>query len=212
MSEQVNPRAQAVAPLPLDTRERLIRGTLRSVQQNGLAGTTSRAIASMSGVNLGGITYHFGSKDELVAQALLAAIRGWIDPALQALRRKAPPPVRMMEAVQALQGSLETARDLLPVYLEALVHANRSDALRRGVEELLGELRGFLAEQISELRESGFLPAWVDPGPMASLLLATGDGLALHAAIDPESRDQEAIAGQAMQVLLAVSGGSKQGT
>jgi len=188
-----------------DTRAQLLEGALRALKENGLAGTTSRAIAAISGVNLGGITYHFGSKDELVAQALLLAIRGWIDPALQALRREAPPAIRMMEAVQALQTSFETARDLLPVYLEALVHANRSDSLRRGVEELLGDLRGFLSEQIGELRESGFLPAWVDPPAMASLLLATGDGMALHAAIDPEAVDNRAVAAQAVQVLLAVS-------
>jgi AcrR family transcriptional regulator len=191
-----------------DTSAQLIEGTLRSLKERGLAGTTSRAIAAMSGVNLGGITYHFGSKDELVAQALLVAIRGWIEPALQALRREAPPALRMMEAVQALQTSFETARDLLPVYLEALVHANRSDSLRRGIQELMGELRGFLAEQIGELRDTGFLPSWVDARAMASLLLATGDGLALHAAVDPESVDQQEVAGQAMQVLLAVSTGS----
>jgi AcrR family transcriptional regulator len=194
------------------TRERLIDGALRSLKANGLAGTTSRTIAAMSGVNLGGITYHFGSKDELVAQALLEAIRSWIEPAVEALRRDAPPAARMVEAVQALQSTFDHARDLLPVYLEALVHSNRSDSLRRGVESLLGQLRGFLADQIHELRETGFLPAWVDPPAMASLLLATGDGLALHAAIDPEPGDQEAIAGQAMKVLLAVSGGPEQGT
>ncbi len=188
-----------------DTRSKLIEGTLRSLKVWGLAGTTSRAIATASGVNLGGITYHFGSKEELVAQALLVAIRSWINPALDALRAEAPAAIRMMEAVRALQSSFETARDLLPVYLEALVHANRSDSLRRGVEVLLGDLRGFLSEQIGELRETGFLPAWVDPPAMASLLLAAGDGLALHAAIDPQAVDHHAVAGQAVQVLLAVS-------
>jgi AcrR family transcriptional regulator len=203
MNESVNPRSQTAAAV--DTRAKLISGTLRTLKARGLAETTSRAIASESGVNLGGITYHFGSKDELVAQALLVAIRGWIDPALEALRREAPAAVRMMEAVRALQDSFERARDLLPVYLEALIHANRSDSLRRGVVELLDQLRGFLAEQITELRSTGFLPEWVDPRAMASLLLATGDGLSLHAAMDPESVDQQAVAGQAVQVLLAVS-------
>jgi AcrR family transcriptional regulator len=205
MNELRNPRSLVVEHGAAGTRERLIAGTLRTLQARGLAATTSRAIAAESGVNLGGITYHFGSKDELVSQALLVAIRGWIAPALEALRREAPPTVRMMEAVAALQSSFETARDLLPVYLEALVHANRNDTLRQGVEELLGRLRGFLADQIGELRATGFLPPWVDPPPMASLLLATGDGLALHAATDPGSVDQRAVAAQAVQVLLAVS-------
>jgi AcrR family transcriptional regulator len=193
------------------TKTRLISGTLRTLKAHGLAGTTSRAIAAESGVNLGGITYHFGSKEELVAQALLVAIRGWIEPALDALRREAPAAVRMMDAIQALQESFVRARDLLPVYLEALVHANRSDSLRRGVIELLSQLRGFLTDQIAELRSTGFLPQWVDPRPMASLLLATGDGLGLHAAIDPDSVDQEAVAAQAVQMLLAVSARPRDG-
>ena len=207
--KRMNQNVKSPDPVPSvkagDTSARLIEGTLESLKANGLAGTTSRAIAGASGVNLGGITYHFGSKDELVAQALLVAIRSWIEPALQALRREAPPAVRMMEAVVALQTSFDNARDLLPVYLEALVHTNRSDSLRRGVDELLGELRRFLSEQIGELRATGFLPPWVDPPAMASLLLATGDGLALHAAMDPQSVDQHAVAAQATQVLLAVS-------
>lgn len=193
------------------TRARLIDGTLRSLAERGVAETTSREIARESGVNLAGITYHFGSKDELVAQALLSAIRSWVEPALEALRRETDPVARMMGAMQALQASFENARDLLPVYLEALVLAPRNDTLRRGVEELLGELRGFLANQIEGLTSTGFLPAWVDPAAMATLLLATGDGVALHAALDPASVDHQAVAAQAMQLLMAASNPPRQG-
>lgn len=172
-------------------------------------GATSREIARASGVNLAGITYHFGSKDELVAQALLQAIRGWLQPALEVLRQDLHPALRMISAIQALQDSFEQARDLLPVYLEALVQAPRSDALRTGVEELFAELRGFLSGQIGELKTMGFLPAWIEPQAMATLLVATADGLALHAALDPQSVDHHAVAGQAMQMLLSASDAMK---
>jgi AcrR family transcriptional regulator len=171
----------------------------------GLHGTTSREIARASGVNLAGITYHFGSKDELVSQALLEASRGWVEPSLAILRRDEHPALRMIGAVQALQESFERARDLLPVYLEALVQAPRADTLRRGVEDLFAELRGFLAGQIAELKGMGFLPAWIEPDAMATLLVATGDGLALHAALEPNAVDPHAVAGQAMQLLLSAS-------
>jgi len=160
-------------------------------------------------VNLAGITYHFGSKDELVAQALLQAIRGWLEPAMAILRQDIHPALRMIGAVQALQESFERARDLLPVYLEALVQAPRTDSLRRGVEELFAELRGFLAGQIAELKKMGFLPAWIEPEAMATLLVATGDGLALHAAVEPDAVDHHAVAGQAMQLLLSASDAMK---
>jgi AcrR family transcriptional regulator len=187
------------------TPERLLEGTIATLKERGLHGTTSRQIARASGVNLAGITYHFGSKDELVSQALLQAIRGWVEPAMAILRQDIHPALRMIGATQALQESFERARDLLLVYLEALVQAPRTDTLRRGVEELFTELRGFLAGQIGELKSLGFLPAWIEPQAMATLLVATADGLALHAALDPDSVDHHAVAGQAMQLLLSAS-------
>jgi AcrR family transcriptional regulator len=191
------------------TRRRLVDGALAVLAERGLHGTTSREIARASGVNLAGITYHYGSKDELVAQALLRAIRGWVEPAMVILRQDVHPALRMIGAVQALQESFERARDLLPVYLEALVQAPRTDSLRRGVEELFAELRGFLAGQIAELKTMGFLPAWIEPEAMATLLVATGDGLALHAALEPGAVDHQAVAGQAMQLLLSASDAMK---
>ena len=207
-----SPKSRAVPPGPADppgTSDRLIEGTIATLRERGLGGTTSREIARASGVNLAGITYHFGSKDELVAQALLQAIRGWLEPAVAILRQDLHPALRMIGAVQALQESFERARDLLPVYLEALVQAPRADSLRTGVEELFAELRGFLAGQISELKRMDFLPAWIEPDAMAMLLVATGDGLALHAAIEPNAVDHHAVAGQAMQLLLSASDAMK---
>jgi AcrR family transcriptional regulator len=188
-----------------ETRRRLLDGAVAVLAERGLHGTTSREIARASGVNLAGITYHFGSKEQLISQALLEASRGWVEPALVILRRGGHPAIRMIGAVQALQEAFERARDLLPVYLEALVQAPRADTLRTGVEALFAELRGFLSGQIGELKEMGFLPAWIDPEAMATLLVATGDGLALHAALEPAAVDHHAVAGQAMQLLLSAS-------
>lgn len=194
---------EAATPGGIETKARLLEGARRVLARKGVRGTTSREIAAESGVNLAGITYHFGSKEELVAQALLETIRSWLDPALEALRRDEHPVVRMVGAMQALQGSFEAGSEMLPVYLEALLHTGTVDTLRTGVRATLAELRGFLAEQITGLKAARFLPAWVDPEAMAMLLVAAGDGLALHAAVEPSSLDLHAVAAQAMQVLLA---------
>ena len=188
------------------TEGRLIEGTLECLRRRGLRGTTSRAIASASGANLGAITYHFGSKDELIAQGLLHAVRGWLAPALDILRSEMDPAERMVAAVAQLQRTFDEARDMLPVYLEALVAAPRHDTLRRGVEALFSEVRGFLSVQTRELRDAGFLPAWVDPDAMAMLLVATADGIGLHAALEPGAVNPDTLAAQAVQLLLAARG------
>jgi len=188
---------------PIDTRERLIEGTLRSLQERGLVGTSSRAIAAASEVNLGGITYHFGSKDELVAQAMLEAIRRWLEPALSILRADGDPVTRMIGAVQALQFAFEQALPTLPVVIEALAQSPRNDTVRREAAALFDELTGFLAVQMEELKKMAFLPDWIEPRAMAVLLVAMGEGLAVHAVVDPKSVDREAVAGQVIQLLLA---------
>lgn len=189
------------------TRERLLAGTLACLKEHGLPGTTSREIARASGVNLGGITYHFGAKDELVAQALLSAIREWLRPAQEALLRPGDPGLGMIEAVRALQSSFDGAHNLLPVYLEALAQATRMPSLLEGVQALFAELREFLAARTRQLQQTGFLPAWIEPEAMATLLIASGNGLALHAAIEPGAVEPGAVAVQAMQLLLAARAG-----
>jgi AcrR family transcriptional regulator len=195
------------APRPSDATEaKLLAGALDCLRRLGLRGTTSRAIAAAAGVNLGAITYHFGSKDELVARALLSAVRGWIEPALEILRRDVDPAERLLAAVEQLRSSFEGAREMLPLYLEALVAAPRNDTLRAGVEALLTEVRTLLSAQLREQRDSGYVPAWVDPDAMATLLVSTADGIALHATLEPDAVDPTAVATQAVQLLLASRG------
>ena len=191
---------------PPRTESRLIAGATDCLRRYGLRGTTSRAIAAAAGVNLGAITYHFGSKDELVARALLETVRGWLAPAMAILKRDMDPAERLVAAVGELQRTFTEARDMLPVYLEALVSASRNDTLKRGVEELFTEVRAFLSAQLREQREAGTLPAWVEPDAFAMLLVATADGIGLHAALEPDAVQPDALASQAVQLLLASRG------
>jgi AcrR family transcriptional regulator len=195
--------AARLVPEASATETKLLDGALDCLRRLGLRGTTSRAIAAAAGVNLGAITYHFGSKDELVARALLSAVKSWMEPALETLRRDMDPAERLLAAVEHLRLSFEGAREMLPVYLEALVAAPRHDTLRTGVEVLLAEVRGFLAAQLDELKAAGYVPAWVDPDSMATLLVSTADGVALHTTLEPDAIDPTAVAAQAVQLLLA---------
>src|SRR6266540_4446039 len=114
-------REAAIDPRSAATEARLLEGTLKRLRERGVAGTTSRDIATAAGVNLAAITYHFGSKDELVARALLHAVRQWLEPAKRALSADGDPAAKALEAIALLQRSFGEARDLLPAYFEALV-------------------------------------------------------------------------------------------
>ena len=186
-----------------ETRQRLLDATRRCVRHRGLAGTTSRDITTEAQANLASITYHFGSKDDLVAEALLAGLREWLDPALQALTGADDPATGMLTAVQTLIATFEQHRQEAPAHLEALVQAPRLPALHEGVLELWAELRGHLSDQLTAMRATGLLPDWIDPEPMAALLVAVANGVVLQATVDPDGPAVDAMAAQFAGLLLA---------
>ena len=188
---------------PSSTRERLLAGTLACVRGRGVAATTSRDIAAAAGTNLQAITYHFGSKDELLGEAVLAVITERLAPALEILRQDMDPAARMAAAVSALQTSFEASRQDLAVYIEALLHARRTSALGSQLDAVIGEVREFLTAQIGELKADGYVPVWVDPPAMALLLLSIADGIALHSVLEPDVMDHRAVMDQALQLLLS---------
>ena len=186
-----------------ETRQRLLEATRRCVRHRGLAGTTSREITAEADANLAAITYHFGSKDELVAEALLDGLRSWLQPGLDALAEAEDPATGMLQAVQALLATYDEHRGEAAVHLEALVQASRLPTLGDGVRALWAELRSQLSAHLAELRDGGVLPEWVDPEPMAGLLVAVATGVVLQATVDPEGPAVDQMATQFTGLLLS---------
>jgi len=69
-----------------DTKARLISAARRLFAERGYVATSTRMIAKEAGVNLGGIQYHFGSKEELHRQVLRAVFSPAMDTIEEASR------------------------------------------------------------------------------------------------------------------------------
>lgn len=185
-----------------DTRTRLLQATRRCIEGKGLAGTTSRDITSTAGVNLAAITYHFGSKEQLVAEALLEGLRNWLAPTMDVLGGDGDPAARAMLAIKTLTTTFEQQRREAPGYLQALVEAPRIKPLHAGLVGLWAELRSLLAGQIRDMQQEGSLESWVDPEAMAGLILAIANGLVLQVTVDPDGPSLTDMAAQFGSLLL----------
>lgn len=195
--------------MPSDTRERLVAAAWECVRKGGTAGATSRAVTAAAEANLGAITYYFGSKDALVAEAVGRAIEALLAPALDALQDGALDPVsRLLEAVTRLQQAYEQSNEDAPAYLEVLVQSRRHPELQDRVRRVFAEIRAILSKEMAELRARGFLPDWVQPDPMAGLLLAVAEGVVLQTAIEPAGPNHTSMAHQFAQLLLASRAGA----
>ena len=186
-----------------ETKSRLLSATRRCIATKGLATTTSRDITAEAGANLAAITYHFGSKDELVADALLDALREWLAPTLEILAGDGDPATRMLVAVQTLITTFDHHRAEAPAFLQALIEAPRMEPLRSGLVELWTDLRHLLGSDIDELRRRGDVPPFVDPDAMAALLVAVANGLVMQVTVDPDGPGLPDMAGQFGALLLA---------
>ena len=187
------------------TRDDLLRAARVCVREQGLAGATSREITAEAGANLAAITYHFGSKDELIAEALFGEIERRLRPALQGLEAAGDPAQLMLQTVQALLVEFERSKRDTLVYLEALLMATRDARYRRRALKLYRSVGDELAALIAALVADGAIPDWVEPEPMASLILSVANGVALQTRLDPSGPDHSAMAGQFAGLLLAAS-------
>lgn len=182
------------------TRARLLAAARDVVASRGTAGATSREITEAAGANLAAITYHFGSKDELVAAALSAEVERLVEPALAALEADDDPATRLAEAVRLLLDAFAGRREDAPAYVEAVLAGMRGGGAAR---TLVADVRARLAVLVGQLRAAGTVPGWVEPQAMAALVVAVAQGVALGCALDPDGPGPEAQAAQFAGLLLA---------
>lgn len=178
------------------------------MRDRGLAGATSREITAAAGANLAAITYHFGSKDDLLAEALFAELDRRLAPALESLDSFSDPssaPAAMLAVVGRLLAEFERSRADAPVYLEALLHAVHDPAYRDRALALSTAVRDRLEAVVAALRYDGVVPVWVDARAMAALVLATANGIVLQTLLDPDGPDQAAMTTQFAGLLVAAA-------
>jgi AcrR family transcriptional regulator len=174
--------------VPPSHREQILEGAIECVQTRGVADTTTRDIAAAAGASLASIPYHFGSKDALMDQALLKAIRRYSEHVQQqAFAGDAPPLQALAKSLIATVDTFAQARPLLISLMEAHVKAIHSEALRErvaanrrvAVERIAAGVSGGLGLE-GQLSES-------QAHAVSVLILALVDGLMLAWLVDPDS-------------------------
>jgi hypothetical protein len=81
------------------------------------------------------------------------------------------------------------------------LESERNPVLRQGMAEMLRDFRRVVAQIVSAGQERGTAPASATPEAIATLLGAVGDGLFLHARLDPELDAAGAL--NALRALLS---------
>jgi AcrR family transcriptional regulator len=161
-------------------RANLIEGTLRCLERLPPERITARAIAEESGANLASITYHFGSKDDLVTEAAIEGLDRWlaeIDASLEDLPSEAPP-ARFQRALEAVETSRRRHTGLTRNYVAALAKGQHDPRLREKLAEGFRHARPNVAAVLGLGDDQAGLDA-------AGLVLSLFHGLLLQVLLDP---------------------------
>lgn len=198
----MNTQRRASAVQGSDARRNLVAATQALLQQGGVQAATSRAIADTADENLGSITYYFGSKDKLVHLALTEMAAELIQPVIDVLQAATVPLTKLAAAATTLQTILNSNRQQLGGYVQALAHATHESAVAEQIQGLHNTITATLTAELTTQKQACLIPDWVEPEGMAQLLIAIANGVAIAEATQPDSKGQ--TAGNVSQQLLAL--------
>jgi AcrR family transcriptional regulator len=164
----------------------LIEAAKQLVGERGYAGTSVRDLVAASGTNLAAVNYHFGSRDQLLTQAVLESFLEWTDRLGRAARAdpKAGPVEQILASVHAMLGDFAETEAMFASFLEAVLQARRSPELRGQLAEHYAEQRRRVGELVVGGQGDRQVPARMVE-VIASLLIAVTDGLLLQSVLDP---------------------------
>ncbi|MFY9487628.1 MAG: TetR family transcriptional regulator [Solirubrobacterales bacterium] len=114
-----------------DTRERIIRATLRVIGEHGIGAVSNRVLASEAGVALGSLTYHFPSQTDLLRESLMLYVQEEIERLngiAEVLRRSAPTAAEVAVEIERVVTSAKIGPEQI-AELELHLHAARDPQL-----------------------------------------------------------------------------------
>jgi AcrR family transcriptional regulator len=171
-------------------RASLIEGTVRCLERLPPERITARSIAAESGANLASIAYHFGSKENLVTEAVIVGLDRWLEEIAAALGdlQGQEPAERFRRAWEVIESTRRRHTGLARNFAGAVARAQHDARVR----ELLAEGFRHTRPNVAALLGLGSDRSGEDA---AGLVHSLFTGLLFQVLLDPEL----AIEGRRMQ-------------
>lgn len=189
------------------TARKLMTGTLDTIREAGLQGTSARAVAVRAGVNQALIFYHFRTVSELIE----AASNDAVDASIAHYRER-------LNAAETLADLLDIAAELrvreravgnVAVMAQVLAGAQHDDVLARAARYAMTSWSAQLDGALRRIVGGTALAGLIDPGAVARLVAASIVGLELYDGVDAVAADRalDALRGLAELATIVIDAG-----
>jgi AcrR family transcriptional regulator len=170
-----------------DTKAALLEAAKQLIVERGFAGATVRELAAAAGTNVAAINYHFGSRQELLNEAVFDFFLDWKDSAMDVdVDPDAEPLQQFAARARPLVAGIPAARPAFIIGLEAILEGRRSPELHERLVEHYREQRERAARAVAATkRGSEMPPRFLEV--FASYVMAIADGLQIQALLEPDA-------------------------
>jgi AcrR family transcriptional regulator len=170
---------------------RIVEAMRSSVARRGTAGSTFDHVAREAGVSRGLLHYYFGTKEQL----LVEAVRRDCELRMELLERRLAGARTAQDVIDLMAHDLqETVRedpDFVTLVFELFTLSRRNEDIAAEYAELMRRTREQVADMLANAQREGIVRLRAEPDTVAEILFAMADGFALRMLTEPE-RDFEA--------------------
>jgi AcrR family transcriptional regulator len=161
---------------------RLSEAAFRLIVSNGYQATSLNEIAEAAGLTKGAFFFYFSSKENMLLRLLDIVEANIVDPTIQRLQEsQGSAPDKIAEFFRfTSQHGVDRPQELLTLIMVSVEFRNRGDAIGERVSRIYDRLYGCLEEILETGRSRGEIAKTVRIRELASMVIATHDGMMLE--------------------------------
>jgi AcrR family transcriptional regulator len=175
-----------VRSLSGEKAQRIVDAMRRSVARRGTTGSTFDHVAREAGVSRGLLHYYFGTKEQL----LVEAVRRDCDLRLERLENQLSAATTADDFIdlmaQNLQETVAEDPDFVTLVFELFTLSRRNEDIAAEYAGLMRRTREQVSAMLAAAEKDGILHLHAEPEAVAEILFSLGDGFALRILTEPD--------------------------
>jgi AcrR family transcriptional regulator len=169
-----------------DKAQRIIEAMRRSVAKRGTAGSTFDHVAREAGVSRGLLHYYFGTKEQLLLEAVRRDCTLRMEMLEQRLAGAQTADDFIGRMAQNLQETVREDPDFVTLLFELFTLSLRNEDIAVEYARLMQSTRDQVASMLDSAQREGVLRLHASPDTVAEVLFSLGDGFALRMMAEPD--------------------------
>lgn len=179
----IGPRASKIRPASVARRSEIIAAAIRVIARDGIRACTVSALESETGFARGHFTYHFSSKEEIIALAFASVGSDWATFQIQQAQG-ATARARLETQIRAAAVWGRERPEYFRCLMNFRVEMMRDPSAFPRAPEIRAQFLEAAATTIRQAIEEGDFRSDLDPPWEARIVFAVVDGFLMHAAMD----------------------------